>query len=219
MSATVPTDPAAIVEFATPHAPVWVARAASIGSTPAEAAAVADALAVAEKARLDAFAARTAAEAATAAYYNAAAVLREAAARVVRNAHNFARATDDPGVYALAEIPAPRTRRRSLPPPHQPEQPSAALMVGGALELSWKVSHPRGMTGVIYEVRRRLAEETAPTLLGTTGAKRYVDRTLPAGTTGAEYTVAALRGDQRSPWSALLTVSFGLPQGQRRQAA
>lgn len=217
MSATVPTDPAAIIEFATPHAPVWVAHAVQIGSTPAEAAAVADALAAATAAQHAAFAARNAAEAATAAYYNATAVLREAAARVVRNAHSFARATDDPGVYARAEIPAPRTRRRSLPPPNTPTRLEATLMVGGALKLSWRASHPRGMSGVVYEVSRKLPGHSTPTVLSTTGERTFIDRTLPAGAVGGgagvEYSVTALRGSQRSEGSMILTVTVGVGVG------
>lgn len=219
MSATVPTDPAAILEFATPVAPVWVAHAAQIGSTPAEAAAVADALAAAAKAQHAAFAARNAAEAATQAYYNAAAVLREAAARVVRNAHAFARATDDPAVYTTAQIPAPRTRRRSLPPPNTPTRLAATLLPGGALELSWRASHPRGMSGVVYEVSRKLPGEPSPTptVLGTTGERTFIDRTLPASAladgVGVQYSVTALRGSQRSEGSMILTVRVGVGVG------
>lgn len=220
MSATVPTDPAAILEFATPHAPVWVARAGQIGSTPEETAAVADALAAAAQAQRDAFAARSAAEAATQAYYNAAAVLREAAARVVRNAHNLARSTNNPEVFSLAEIPPPRTRRRSLPPPNAPERLRARLLNDGALVLVWNASQPRGMSGVVYEVRRRLPHSPTPTVIGATGDKSFTDATLPAGQGGAEYTVTTLRGSQRSAPS-VLAVRLGVQgQGmQDRQAA
>ncbi len=218
---TYPAAPrSAFLAWAEAHAPVFAAHAAEIGLTPEQAQAVADAAEAAREAFVAQEAARAAAQAATAAAVQRLDELRGAVADAVRLVRAFAEASDDPGVYQRAQIPAPAARSPA-PPPAQPTGLRVELdPTLGALTLFWKASNPRGTSGTAYLVRRRLPGETGFAFLGATGGgtKHFVDATLPAGVESVQYTVQGQRAGTVGPVSAIFTVSVGRPTAHRSVA-
>ncbi len=111
-------------------------------------------------------------------------------------------------VYALAQIPAPSTGT-PLPPPGTPVQFSCNILSSGALNLKWKMTVLQpGNT--FYQVRRKLAGETAFTLIGGSGNRSFTDETLPVGTDSVSYIVTANRGNISGIASNAFTVQFGV---------
>lgn len=102
----------------------------------------------------------------------------------------------------------PDEPRGTAPDPTAPFELSAGLDSEGNVIVRWKTSQPRGLSGVIYSVRRSL--DGGPfTLLDSVGEKEFVDGGIFVGTQMASYTVQAKRGRQVSPLSSALNIRFG----------
>ena len=157
--------------------------------------------------------ARQASKAATDSYYAAVATLRSKAAECVRVIQNKAKSTNDPNIYALAEISPPDPRSQTGQPPAQPFGLRAALNSDGSITLTWKCSNPRGVSRVVYFVKRKLGTETTFTLADTVGDKSFTDTHLPFGTHQAVYMVTGKAGSVSGPGSAQFTVMFGTGGG------
>lgn len=189
----------------------WAANAVAIGVTPAAVAAL-DALAIdARKAFEDMEAARNAAKAATQIFYEAIRNLHSgpgAGSDMIDAIRVKAQSTDDPGVYALAQIPPPATPS-TTPPPGTPSNFTVGLNQDGSLLLKWKCDNPSGTQGTIYEVMRRFTLDGPFTFIGASGTRSFIDQTIPNGAAPATYRITAVRSTQRgSP--AQFTVSFGV---------
>lgn len=78
--------------------------------------------------------------------------------------------------------------------------------------LTWRGTLARR---TFYEVLRRLEGETRWTLIASIGAKRYLDRAVPPGTTAASYRVRAKRGESASAGSPAITVGLGVEPTRR----
>ena len=157
--------------------------------------------------------ARQASKAATDSYYAAVATLRSKAADCVRTIQNKAKATNDPSLYGLAQISPPDPRSQTGQPPAQPTGLRAALNSDGSITLTWKCSNPRGVSRVVYFVKRKLGTETTFTLADTVGDKSFTDSNLPFGTHQAVYMVTGKAGSLSGPGSAQFTVMFGTGGG------
>jgi hypothetical protein len=208
---TYPESPrAAFLAWCEAHAPVFIANAAQIGLSTAQAAgfnvttgALAAALLAQEQAK-------QAYRAATADANAAFATLRGSAGETVRLIRAFAESQPKPSnVYMLAEIPPPAAPS-PVPPPGQPTNLVVGLTpASGDLTLRWKCTNPPGAAGTSYIVRRRLPGETEFAFLGVTGRKEFIDDSLIAGPDSVQYTVQGQRSDSSGPLSEIFTVNFG----------
>lgn len=137
-------------------------------------------------------------------------LLRGQAGDAVRSIRSFAELQPAPAkVYATARVAPPATPT-PMSPPGRPTQLNATLTAAtGALTLTWKATHPAGVGGTTYVIRRKLPGEAAFTLLGTAGKKRFIDETLPAGIENVQYSVQSQRGEKTSAPSATLLVNIG----------
>ena len=61
-------------------------------------------------------------------------------------------------VYNAAQIAPPSPRGPSVPPNTPTDLRVELDPVTGALTLKWKASQPRGVNGVVYNIRRRVGE-------------------------------------------------------------
>jgi hypothetical protein len=189
---------------------VWKIQPEDIGLTDTRVTALKAANAVAAAAYTSLIAKRDAAENATSIFNNACRTVRQLAGQCVRSIDAFAIASPDPAaVWDEASIPAPKTPG-TLPPPGQPTDFTAGIDGNGALTIKWKCSNPRGVSGVIYQITRRLNNTGAYTFLDTVGAKKFVDGTIPAGTFAVSYKVVGKHGQQVGTVSDQFTVQFGV---------
>ncbi len=115
--------------------------------------------------------------------------------------------TSDEGVYALASVPE-RKKPAPIGPPGTPHSFAADLWQDGSLALRWKCKNPRGTAGTMYHVYRRTGPSGEFKYLGASGAKRFVDETIPPGSPSVEYRVRAVRGTSVGQWASFHT-SFG----------
>ena len=94
--------------------------------------------------------------------------------------------------------------------PGTPYKFQAKLTALGALDLSWKCVNPA--SGTLYQVYRKLGDAEA-TYVGGAGGKKFVDSTLPAGTSQVTYQIQAIRATGAGAW-ATFSVNLGVsPSG------
>lgn len=206
--AVVPEKRLEKVQFYENHIDPFTTNATAIGITSAEAT---DLQTKTEAAR-DAYNTQQttlqAAKTATEAFYNAVDAMNTAGAALIKKIRAKAQATGDMNVYTLSEIPAP-----PVPSPvgdlGMPTDFTCEVnLATGTLDTSWKCSNPRGATGVVYQIWRRIGMEGDFSYLGGVGAKKYSDDTVPAGTACVQYQIQAVRSTSVGPF-ALFTVNYG----------
>ncbi|MBY0311825.1 MAG: hypothetical protein K2W85_07130 [Phycisphaerales bacterium] len=206
------------IEFGEAHAALWVAKAAQIGLSVTEANAVSAAVGAARAAYDEATLARNAAKAKTVTQNIEVGTLVRRMSDAVQKIRLFAESTNNPGVYAAAEIPEPAAPSPA-PPPVQPTNIAAQIEPGGALRIIFKAVN--GDSGAVaYVVKRKLAGETGFRVIGTTGTSRpvlglprgfraFVDDTLPGGSNNFQYMIQGQRGTVFGPSSDIFTVVIG----------
>lgn len=208
---TYPTSPRSdFIEWCAAQAPEWNEDPDAIGLTKTQAGEFVATTDKAQTALVELEQARQAALVAADKARAVVALLRRQAGEAVRSIRSYAERTiDPPKIYAAARI-APPAGPTPLPPPGRPTRLNATLEAAtGALTLTWKATHPAGVGGTTYVIRRRLPGEAAFTLLGTAGKKRFIDETLPAGIENVQYSVQSQRGEKTSKPSATLLVNIG----------
>ena len=197
--------------FAQAHMDVWQTNAAAIGLTPAQATAVTNSVALTQARREAVESLRTQARTATTDQTEAFRALRTAVAAAVNNINTFAGnqpAADRGKVYSIAQIQPPQPRTPSAPP-GQPTDLSIALNpTTGALLVRWRCTNPDNVSGVVYNVKRRIGAG-AFAIIGATGEKRFEDFSIPAGTSQITYTVQAQHGSALGQPSTAIDVRFG----------
>ena len=82
------------------------------------------------------------------------------------------------------------------------------LLADGPIEMTWKANNPTGMSGVTYQLWRRLGSEGPFTYIGGSGEKKFVDSTIPVGTAQAQYQIRGIRPTGAGAW-AQYNVNFG----------
>lgn len=211
--AIVPDDRLGKLEFYESHLTPWGASATAIGLTSAKVTALATKVEDCRKAYSAQQDAQNAAKAATQAFYDSVRDMHNApgmGADMIETIKTFARTSDNPAVYTLAQIPPPQAPG-TVPPPGTPFDFKLGLLQDGSLELTWKCDNPPGSVGTIYEVRRKATGAASPWIfVGATGIKEFVDDALP--TTGSPWTyqITAVRSTARGN-PAEVTVKFGVP--------
>lgn len=210
---TTPNSRIGKVQFYISHLGPWAEHAGAIGLTQADITSL-DTLTTAARAAHERMrAAREAAEAATHGFHHAVALMHGgpgAGSDMIETIKNFAQTTNDPGVYALAQIPTPGPRN-AVPPPGTPTRFRVSLLGDGAVTLRWHCKNPAGTAGTVYEILRSTSGEPGGgkmEFVATVGAKSFTDTTIPAGTARVIYQLTALRSTLRGD-PAEFNVNFG----------
>lgn len=211
------------IQFAEQHWPIWdAAPPTAIGLTAAKVTAIKDSTVAARTSFDAALAARQASKAATTQSDNDIAAMFTLLSDGVKQIRLFAETTNDPNVYAEAQIPAPAAPTPALPPT-QPIELRGIVGSLGQLTVEWKASpssasFDSSTVGVTYTIRRRLAGQTGYTYIGTVqpskagkrGFSSFVDDTLPANPDGLQYVVQGVRGSLNGPVSEVLSITLGM---------
>jgi hypothetical protein len=117
----------------------------------------------------------------------------------------------------LASIPAP-AKPSPIAPPGKPSQFIVKLNQEGSLELKWKCPNPAGAVGTMYHLHRRTEAGGALVYLGTSGERRFVDATLPPGSSQVTYQIQAFRSTSVGP-AAQFNVNLGVDAGMQKLAS
>ncbi|MFI4916016.1 MAG: hypothetical protein ACIAS6_05855 [Phycisphaerales bacterium JB060] len=148
-------------------------------------------------------------KAAYAAYHAAGRAMRDYASQSVGLIRGFAKASDNPSaIYSLAQIPAPADPAPA-PTPGKPTDYKVRLLDDGSLEVTFECDN-EGANAVSYEVRRRdgTAQSAPFQFIKNAGERRFVDDTIPYGTSTVVYRVVAFRTTGRGD-PAIFMVTFG----------
>jgi hypothetical protein len=176
----------------------WAADPAAMGIDPALLAQLQSETAAARAAFRAKVAAISAARAAALAERIAVKKMLRTGAGVIAQVGTKSRSAGN-GVFALASLPVPNKRRSPLGPPGKPESITAELQPIGWLRLRWTCKNPRGSVGTMYRVYRRTEPNGPFQLVGMSGTRQFIDKTVPAGTGVVEYQVQATRSTAVGP--------------------
>jgi hypothetical protein len=201
------------VAFAQSHADTWASHPAAVGLTPAQCSAFNETVSTLYDRYVAQKAAESASRNATGLLHAQLTAARAECGNLIKAIRGFAANAASPaGVYAAADLPMP-AEPAPLPPPALPTNVGVTLdAVSGAVTLRWKAANPAGSSGTTYVVRRKLPADAAPVFLGTSGAKRFTDSTLPAGTPGCTYFIRGERSGVAGPEAGVM-VNFGVAGG------
>lgn len=198
----------------------WTTNATAIGTTTTAVTALATKVTAAQT-KLDAqVALQQALKNATADLHQGIRDMTTAGGDIVRQVRAKA-AIDGPGVYILAQIPAPATPS-TIPAPGTPSNFKVGVRDDGSLALSWKCANPSGASGTVYQLSRQVGVDGELTLLGVSGARQFIDATLPAAAGaaagGVTYQVIAIRSTIAGA-PAQFVVKFGVVAGTGQMMA
>lgn len=205
--ATVPSSRIRKIEFYESHLQAWAVNAAAIGLDPAAVLAFQTLVLNARTSYLASETAREASQAATLNFHDKTDTMATIGANLLRTIRTFAENTGNPGVYALAQIPAPASPG-PIGPPGQPFNLAVGLLANGALELKWKCDNPAGAQGTVYEIRRRIGAGPFAHI-DLAGERSFIDATIPSGATGIVYQITGVRSTTRGAPAQFL-VNFGV---------
>jgi hypothetical protein len=90
---------------------------------------------------------------------------------------------------------------------------TATLDPTGVLNLAWKCANPPGASGTIYQVSRQVGAAGTMQIIGAAGDKKFIDATLPIGSTQVTYRIMALRSTVAGTPNEF-TVKFGVTGGE-----
>lgn len=189
------------------HIPLWAAAPTTFGLNALQVTALQTLITNARKAYNDAQAARDASKAATTSETTSVASMLASGRAIVNIMKAFIENAHNPALWGQAGL-EPDASGGTAPSPVPPYQLSASLDSQGDVIVHWKAAQPRGISGIIYSIRRSF-DGGAYTLLDSVGGKMFTDETVPVGTHSVSYAIQARRGTQMSEWSESLTVRFG----------
>ncbi|MEQ8315912.1 MAG: hypothetical protein RIE77_08550 [Phycisphaerales bacterium] len=220
--ARVPDTDAAFLDFAREHIDVWSGGEEPppvIGLSSQQLLDTESATAAAEAADQAAREARNASKAATVAKRNAFAALEAIIGADIDTIDAFAKATQDPDVYALAQIDPPK-EPSERPAPPKPTDLALTSFPDGSLRLSFKVS----AAGAVFEVQRSttdlVGQDSPWTTIAVTGEKMYTDPAVPGGLRSIQYRVRGILGNNNAgEWSTPEPLSFGSQGSQSGPAS
>lgn len=216
-----PEDRLAQIQFCEAHNPVWAANAVAIGLTAAQVTALTTQTTAARAKYNAAQAAREASKGATTDFYNVTRTMVNTVRDLILLIKTTAETKNDPGIYAIAQIPPPAAPTPATAP-GEAQNIIVTLNPGGSLSLSWEASDASASSGAFFSVSRRLggAGQTGFTVIGgapgaTTQQRRpsFTDATLPLGTQTATYIIRGQRGTLLGQASEAVTVQFGVGGG------
>ncbi len=208
----IPDGRSEAIDWFTNRLAAWTADPTSIGLTAELVSELAAATSEASAARAAAQQAEIDKLAASQTFRNKADAMRTKGVGCVQQVRGFAKATNDPAVYAAALLPDPADPQPT-PAPGVPYGFKVSLNQDGWVELTFKCDNPgaQGGTvgGVTYDVWRQDEPQTPFNYILNTGERRFEDNTVPAGTAIATYRVVARRSTQVGD-PALYPVRFGV---------
>ncbi len=211
----IPIPKEQMVAFFNAHLKAWGDHTLAIGLSVPQLAAITAALNAAQ-ADLDTVAeARLASKSATGTFYVSAATLRALGQQAIDRIRLQAESTNNPNVYALAQIPAPQPPGPT-PAPEVPTEVFADPNADGTVTVKWKGTTANGQ---FFSVWRRVGEGGTWTHLSSIAGRgrSFIDTSVPNPftTQGASlfYMVLAQRGTETSAQSNLGVIQYGAGPG------
>jgi hypothetical protein len=205
---TMPIQGLARIVWFEAHVPVWVTTASQIGLVSADTTNLTTLTSDTRTAYAEHISAQETSKAKTQVYYEKLRLLSDAGSAAIDKIRGKAKQVGGTSVYSIAEIPPP-----ALPGPcgplGTPFKFKGQTSVTGQFTFTWKNTNPKSATGTVYQVWRRTNPIGEFAYVGGTGEKKFVDSTLPAGSTQVSYQVQAVRSTSVGEF-AQFDVKFGV---------
>ncbi len=184
----------------------WAANAAAIGLNSAQVIALQQRVTAARTGYNGAQQSRNGSKASTVTFHTSEDEMADLGRDLIKTIKAFAETSNDPNVYALAEVPPPAPPTPAGPP-DAPTDLRGSINNDGAVELKWEgtLSHR-----TFYEVYRRAEGESAWSFIASMGAKSFLDDTLASGCSAVLYRVRAKRGDLVSESADPILIRLGV---------
>lgn len=205
-----PKKQAETINWVTARLEPWTTNATAIGLTSAQVTALTNLVSNVSANVAELNAAKVALQNAQLTFAQNYEAMRAMAGAYIKVIRSRAQATNNPFIYVQASIPPPATPTPSGTPA-APSDLIGTLTNDGFVELKW-TSSLRAST--FFTIWRQLPGETDFVQVGTIGAKKFTDNSIPAGSAYASYRVYANRGTTVSESSEVLQMVFGVPQQQ-----
>lgn len=216
MPPVLPNSREAMIQWFAQRITTWAATPTAIGLTAAQMATLATKLNTAGNHENAAFAARIASKSATVNYYNSSDDLRNFGSDLIKTIKAFAETTNNPAVYALANVPPPAAPA-PLGPPATPTALVATLDTAGQIAVKWEGSR---VGGTSFTIERSLSGATGPwSIVGVSEERSFLDVAVPRGVDAISYRVTASRAGGSSTPSASVSVLFGNTGSQNNSAS
>ena len=204
MADVVPKTQDGLLDWYAQHQPKWEASAAAIGISLAQATALKALVDAATAKRASRNDARQTSKTATQSFNQSLSDLGSFGAALMATIRAFAEATDDPNVYDLADIPAPKPATPA-PPPVAPADFTADPNADGTITLRWKGLISQNGS---FDIERSI-DGGAWTFVTNVRAKTWKDEAVPMNTNMIAYRGWGRRDDVRSATAAQTMVNFG----------
>lgn len=216
MPPVLPNSREAMIQWFEQRLSAWAAAPTAIGLTAAQLTSLATMLGDASTDQDAAFAARIASKSATLNYYNSSDDLRSFGSDLIKTIKAFAETTNNPSVYALANVPPPAAPA-PLGPPATPTDLRATLDTAGQITVRWEGSR---VGGTSFTVERSLTGSTGPwSIVGVSEERSFLDVAVPRGVDAVSYRVIASRAGGSSTPSSAVSVLFGNTSSQANTAS
>jgi hypothetical protein len=189
---TVPRNLIDRIQWWEDHLDPFETNAVAIGITTTEATDLATKTGLARTKYAAHMTAMQASKVATQEYLDAGQTMTVTGAALIKKVRGKAEQVGGNSVYNLAGLPVPATPT-SVGAPGLPSSLKAKLLPGGAVEMTWTASNPPGCNGVIYQVARQDDMSGEFTYLGGSGERKFIDATIPAGTSTCIYKIQGTR--------------------------
>ncbi len=183
----------------------WTTAPTSIGITAAQAASLGTMITDARTAFTDAEQARMTSKDATATMRTKVNAMNELGGDLIKTIRAFAETTNNPNVYVLASIPAPKSPQPAGVP-NPPENVVGSPQADGSIVVKWTGSLA---FNTVFSVWRKLAGESTFEEVASVREKTWKDISVPAGIATVSYYVVAWREAGASDRSAEITVNLG----------
>jgi len=170
----------------------WTTSAAAIGLSAAEMTSMSAKIAAAAAALEAHNQAKQASKDATVALHAAVRAMGDFGSTLIKQIRAKAE-QDGPQVYVTASVPPPATPTTVAAPGTPFDFVVLLIAANGALQLRWKCTNAPNGPGVYYSIERRIGSTGSFVLLGTSGARKYTDATVPAGTSRVTYRITGTR--------------------------
>ncbi len=203
--ATLPRSKNEQIAFFEQRLPLWNANAAALGLSLPHLTELATQTTTARTDYDAAQVARSASLAATETQNFAVAGLTDFGADLIKLIRAKAQADNDPGLYALANIPAPAAPTPAGTPP-VPTNLQADLQNDGSVKLNWKGTLS---SGAFFTIWRTTDNAPTPTQIDSIAAKAYIDDSIPAATCAISYFIRAHRQQFMSDASTPVNIALG----------
>ena len=204
---TVPRSDSQRISYYQVHAEKWAQDPGAIGATPQQIADLQTKIGAANQALQRQRQARNAARSATDGLRTAMDTLSTAGSSLIYQIRAKARTGGTP-VYTAAMVSAPGSGT-PMPEPGHPYKFEFSLDAIGCLTLTWKCDNPKGSVGTIYQVwRSDTGLDGKFVYLGGSGIRKFVDATVPLGTSTVTYRIQAIRSTAMGE-PATFSVHFG----------